>query len=155
MQPQIGSLSHDTAVTNLIFCQHFYGTTGTFLIHTQYFTWYNIHKSAAITTVPPHTEYISKRAHKLASTVNSLPWSKFCYCLFRRNPPSHIRLPSLAFFCSTLTPTPSTHTISSRECKGQAYTVVQFPYRSGTSHKQLSKVSVAQSKALAIIQRHK
>jgi len=27
VQPQIGSLSHDTAMTNLIFCQHLYGTT--------------------------------------------------------------------------------------------------------------------------------
>ena len=57
--------------------------------------------------------YNTKHICKRASTVNSLPWSKFCYCLFRHNHPSYIWLLSLAFFYSTITPTLSTHKIGS------------------------------------------
>ena len=82
--------------------------------------------------------------------------SKFCYCLFRHNPPSHIRLLSLAFFGSTLTPTPSMHTIGSGECKGQAYTAIWFPHRVEPQSQATIKgigYNLAQSKAIAIIQR--
>ena len=66
--------------------------------------------------------YDTKCAHKRASIVNSLPCSKFCYCLFRCNPPSHFQLLGLAFFCSVMTPTLFMYTVGSIECKGQAST---------------------------------
>jgi len=80
-----------------------------------YFTWYNLHESAAPTTVLPHAEYwralCYKATHKRVSTANSLPHTKLCYFLFRRNHQSHVLLLSLAFFCSALTPALSMHTI--------------------------------------------
>ena len=70
--------------------------------------------------------YNTKHICKRASTVNSLPWSKFCYCLFRHNHPSYIWLLSLAFFYSTITPTLSTHKIGSIEYKDQAILLFKF-----------------------------
>ena len=74
--------------------------------------------------------------------MNSLPCSKFYYFLFRRNPPSHIPLLNLAFFCPALTPTLSTYTMGSTKCNGQGYTAVSISCRIGTrkSHKKLSKI---------------
>jgi len=78
-----------------------------------YFTWYNLHELADTNNSPApryslptlniiniEEHYDTKHAHKRASTVSSLPWIKFCYCLFRRNPPSHIWLLSWAFSCT-------------------------------------------------------
>ena len=83
--------------------------------------------------------YDTKHVHKRASTVNSLPCSRFCYCRFRHNPPYYIRLLSLAFFCSSNTPM---YPIGSRECKGQAHTATQIPHRSGTRGSHRATIQV-------------
>ena len=100
------------------------------------------HQQQSCPTLNIEEHYDTKLTHKRVSTANSLPHSKFCYFLFRHNPLSHIQLLHLVFFHSAMTPNLSMYTTGSIECKGQVYTAVRIPHRSGTrgSHKQLSKV---------------
>ena len=80
-----------------------------------------------------HQHRVALRHKARPSTVNSLPCSKFCYCRFILNPPSHIRQLCVAFFTSAFRPTLSMYTVGSTQCKVQAYTAVRNPHRSSTT----------------------
>jgi len=125
-----------------------------------YFTWHNLHGSAVTNSSFAPCWKTEERYDKKALTNEHQQWThfyvaSFCYSLFRRNLPSHIWQLSLAFFCSTLTPTLTMYTISRIECKVQAHTALWIPYRSRTSHTrnyQRYWVQLAQSQVTSIIQ---